>query len=71
MWSYWFAALQSEGSVLSQFVIQVVEVEAKGGRSLVERHVEVRPQLRHVEGLWFPDCTNKQNQNSCKCTDHT
>lgn len=39
--SYRFAALQSEGSLLPQFVVQIVEVEAEGGRSLIERHVEV------------------------------
>lgn len=51
-----FAALHSEGPVLTQLVVQVVEVKAEGGRSAFERHVEVRPQLRHVQGLWLPDC---------------
>ena len=60
LWSYWFAALQFERSFLPQFVVQVVQVEAEGGRSLVERHVEVRPQLRHVQGLRFPDCKDGQ-----------
>lgn len=57
--TYWFAALQFEGSVLPQFVVQVVEEEAERGRSLVERHMEVWSQLRHVEGLWLPDCTDR------------
>lgn len=56
-----FAALQFEGSVLPQLVVQVVEVEAKGGRSLLERHVEVGPQLRHVQDLWLPDWTHRQD----------
>lgn len=51
-----FAALQPERSVVPQFVVQVVEVEAEGGRSLVKRHVQVRSQLRHVQGLRLPDC---------------
>lgn len=50
-----FAALHSEGPVLTQLVVQVVEVKAEGGRSALERHVEVRPQLRHIQGLRLPD----------------
>lgn len=54
--THWFAALHPEGSVLAQLVVQVVEVKAERGRSALERHVEVRPQLRHVQGLRLPVC---------------
>lgn len=50
------AALHPEGPVLTQLVVQVVEVEAEGGRSALERHVEVGPQLRHVQGPRLPVC---------------
>lgn len=53
------AALKSEGSVLPQFVVQVVEVEAKGSGSLVERYMEVGAQLRHIQCFWFPDCKDR------------
>jgi len=63
-WPYWFAALQPERAVLPQFVVQVVEVEAEGGRSLIEGHVKVRPELRHIQGLWLPVCRDRKKTKS-------
>lgn len=59
-WSYQFAALQFGGSVRSQFVVQVVEMETKGGRSLIKGHMKARSELRHVQRLWCPDCKTQE-----------
>lgn len=51
-----FAAFEFEMALLSKLVIQVVGVEAKGGRSVIENDVQTGAVLGDVEHLGLPDC---------------
>lgn len=51
-----FAALQSEGPLLSQLVVQVVDGEAERGRGVVKHDMQIRSQLRNIQHLGLPNC---------------
>lgn len=57
-----FAAFEFEVVLLSKLVIQVIGVEAKGGRSVIESDVQIGPELGDVEHLGLPDCQNREGR---------
>lgn len=58
-----FAALQSEGPLLSELVIQVVDGEAECGRGVVKHNMQIRSKLRNIQHLGLPNCQGKRKKS--------
>lgn len=49
-------------ALLSKLVVQVICVEAEGGRSVIKNDVQVGAELGDVQRLGPPDCIEKKNE---------